>query len=128
LVEQLPEMVEVATAQNQNAVMVADFLEKHPAVKRVLTANRGATAGVYEKVARGPHRPGALITFDLKGDLNTFYDAVLLPKGPSFGLKFTLLCPFLWLAHHDMVTTEEGRERIRKVNLDPDLIRLSVGT
>jgi cystathionine beta-lyase/cystathionine gamma-synthase len=26
-----------------------------------------------------------------------------------------------------MVTTEEGRERIRKANLDPDLIRLSVG-
>lgn len=128
LAEQLPEMVEVATAQNQNAAMIAEFLEKHPAVKRVLTAERGATAGAYAKVARGPHRPGALITFDLKGDLGTFYDAVLLPKGPSFGLRFTLLCPFLWLAHYDLVTTEEGRERIRKANLDPDLIRLSVGT
>jgi cystathionine gamma-synthase len=97
-------------------------------VKRVLTAERGATAGDYAKVSRGPHRPGALITFDLKGDLTSFYDAVLLPKGPSFGLKFTLLCPFLWLAHYDMVTTEEGRARIRAANLDPDLVRLSVGT
>jgi cystathionine gamma-synthase len=27
-----------------------------------------------------------------------------------------------------MVTTEEGRARIRAANLDPDLVRLSVGT
>ena len=128
LAEQLPEMEAVAAAQNRNARAVADFLAAHPAVARVLAADRGPTAAAYDAVARGTGRPGALITFDLKGDLRAFYDAVALPKGPSFGLRFTLLCPFLWLAHHDLVTTEAGRARIREAGLNPDLIRLSVGT
>lgn len=128
LAEQLPEMEAVATVQNRNARAIADFLAAHPAVGRVLAADRGPTAAAYDAVARGTGRPGALITFDLKGDLRAFYDAVALPKGPSFGLRFTLLCPFLWLAHHDLVTTEAGRSRIREAGLNPDLIRLSVGT
>jgi len=128
LAEQLPEMESVAAAQNRNARLVADFLAAHPAVTRVLAADRGPTAAAYDAVVRGVGRPGALITFDLKGDLRTFYDAVTLTKGPSFGLRFSLLCPFLWLAHHDLVTTESGRARIREAGLEPDLIRLSVGT
>lgn len=128
LLAQLPEMEAVAQAQNRNARTIADQLARHPAVSRVLTADRGPTAAAYDAVARGPGRPGALITFELKGDLADFYDRVALPKGPSFGLRFSLLCPFLWLAHHDLVTTESGRKRIREAGLNPDLIRLSVGT
>lgn len=128
LARQLPEMEAVAAVQNRNARVVADFLAGHPAVGRVLTADRGPTAAAYDGVARGEGRPGSLITFDLRGELRAFYDAVELPKGPSFGLRFTLLCPFLWLAYHDLVTTDAGRARIREAGLNPDLIRLSVGT
>jgi cystathionine gamma-synthase len=94
----------------------------------VLTADRGPTAASYARAARGPGRPGSLITFELSGDLATFYDRVALPKGPSFGLSFTLLAPFLWLSHFQLVTNPEGRSRIREAGLSPDLIRLSVGT
>lgn len=128
LSEQLPAMKAVAAAQNRNAVRLAEFLARHPAVARVLAADRGATAAAYARVARGPARPGSLITLELRGDLAAFYDRVALAKGPSFGLGFTLLSPFLWLSHHAMVTTEEGRRRIREAGLSPDLIRLSVGT
>lgn len=128
LAEQLPAMQPVADAQNRNASRLADFLARHPAVVRVLAADRGETASAYERVARGPRRPGALITFELRGDLAAFYDKVELAKGPSFGLGFTLLAPFLWLSHHSLVTTPEGRARIREAGLSPDLIRLSVGT
>lgn len=127
LLEQFPEMESVARAQNRAARVVADHLARHPAVARVLTADRGPTAAAYDLVARGPGRPGALITFELKGEMRAFYDAVALPKGPSFGLRFSLLCPFLWLSHHDLVTSEAGRKRIREAGLNPDLIRLSVG-
>ena len=75
-----------------------------------------------------PARPGSLITVSLRGDLARFYDRVALPKGPSFGLGFTLLAPFLWLSHFEQVTTEQGRATLRASGLDPDLIRLSVGT
>jgi len=127
LAEQLPSMPQVAAVQNRNARRLADFLADHPAVVRVLAADRGPTARAYARVARGPGRPGALLTFDLRGDLAAFYDRVALPKGPSFGLGFTLLAPFLWLSHHDLVTNPAGRDRIRSAGLSPDLIRLSVG-
>lgn len=127
LVGQLPAMAAVADAQNRNARRLADFLSAHPAVSRVLAADRGETARAYVQAARGPGRPGALITFELRGDLGRFYDRVALPKGPSFGLGFTLLAPFLWLSHHDLVTRPEGRARIARAGLSPDLVRLSVG-
>jgi cystathionine gamma-synthase len=128
LADQLPHMEAVAAAQNGNATQLADFLASHPAVARVLAPDRGPTAAAYARVARGPGRPGSLITLELRGDLAAFYDKVALVKGPSFGLRFTLLAPFLWLSHHALVTSPEGRRRIREAGLSPDLIRLSVGT
>jgi len=128
LAAQLPDMAPVALAQNASARRLAEFLAAHPAVGRVLAADRGPTAAAYARAARGPARPGALITFELKGDLARFYDRVDLPKGPSFGLGFTLLAPFLWLSHFQEVTSEQGRAGLRAAGLDPDLVRLSVGT
>jgi cystathionine gamma-synthase len=49
-------------------------------------------------------------------------------KGPSFGTEFTLVCPFMYLAHYELVTTDEGRNFLRSIGIDPDLIRISVGT
>jgi cystathionine gamma-synthase len=128
LAAQLPAMDAVADAQNRAARRIADFLAGHPAVTRVLAADRGPTAAAYARAARGPARPGSLITFSLRGELARFYDRVALPKGPSFGLGFTLLAPFLWLSHFEQVTTEQGRAGLRAAGLDPDLVRLSVGT
>ncbi len=127
LAGQLPRMDAVAEAQNRGARRIAEFLAGHPAVARVLSPDRGPTADAYARVARGPGRPGSLITFFLRGELARFYDRVALPKGPSFGLGFTLLAPFLWLSHFEQVTSEQGRAELRASGLDPDLIRLSVG-
>ena len=48
-------------------------------------------------------------------------------NGPSFGTRFTLLCPFLYLAHYDLVTSKTGRAVLKEVGIDPELIRISVG-
>jgi len=55
------------------------------------------------------------------------YDKLQCVKGPSFGLEFTLISPYLWLAHFDEVMSEPGREEIRSAGLDPDLLRISIG-
>lgn len=71
-----------------------------------------------------------MITFTLRGGraaLDRFYAAADIPKGPSFGLRFPLLCPFMYLAHYDQVTDADGRGALCKAGLDPELIRLSVG-
>jgi cystathionine gamma-synthase len=70
-----------------------------------------------------------MITFTLRtpGALTKFYDKLRLPKGPSFGMKTTLICPFMYLAHYDLVTTPAGLAELAASHLDPDLLRLCVG-
>jgi cystathionine gamma-synthase len=68
-----------------------------------------------------------VVTIELNGSMEVFYDAVEVMKGPSFGTRYTLLCPFMYLAHYDLVTQEEGRALLASVGLDPELIRISIG-
>ena len=59
--------------------------------------------------------------------MESFYDRIEVLKAPSFGTQTTLLSPFMYLAHYDLVTEEEGRAFLKDVGLSPDLIRISVG-
>ncbi len=106
---------------------VAAFLEKHPGVKDVFWALHPASRKNYLRVARAPGAVGSMISFTLRGPLEKFYDRLRLPKGPSFGMKTTLICPFMYLAHYDLVTTPTGRAELELSDLDPDLLRLSIG-
>ena len=38
-----------------------------------------------------------------------------------------MMCPFMYLAHYELVSTDEGQASLRKQGINPDLIRLSVG-
>ena len=116
-------------AQIQSSVpAIAAFLESHPAVKEVFWARHPASRENYLRVARSPAAVGSMITFTLRGPLEKFYDRLRLPKGPSFGMKTTLICPFMYLAHYDLVTTPAGRAELESCGLDPELLRLSIGT
>jgi len=113
---------------NASACQVAAFLESHPAVARVWWALQPATQASYLRIARTPGSVGGMISFTLKGPLAKFYDAVRLPKGPSFGMTTTLISPFIYLAHYDLVASEAGCAELAAHGLSPDLLRLSVGT
>jgi cystathionine gamma-synthase len=112
-----------------NTPQVVAFLERHPAVKDVYWALHPSSRANYLKLARKPEACGGMITFTLKqpGALEPFYDRLRLPKGPSFGMKRTLICPFMYLAHYDLVTTPAGLAELSASKLDPDLLRLCVG-
>jgi cystathionine gamma-synthase len=107
---------------------VVAFLEKHPAVRDVFWPRRAESRANFDRVARAPGAIGAMISFTLRGPLEKFYDRLRLPKGPSFGMTTTLICPFMFLAHYDLVTSEAGRAELAASGLDPNLLRLSVGT
>jgi len=109
---------------------VVAFLESHPAVKAVHWALQPGGRENYLKLARTPQSTGGMITFTLRapGALEKFYDTLRLPKGPSFGMKCTLICPFMYLAHYDLVTTPAGLAELAASRLDPDLLRLCIGT
>ncbi len=127
LAAQVGRLDEVTRRLSANAAEIARRLAAHPAVARVRTADTGATAAAYRRLLRPGAGAGALITIELRGEMRRVYDRLAVAKGPSFGLRYTLAAPFLWLAHFEEVTTEEGRAHIRAAGLDPDLLRISVG-
>jgi cystathionine gamma-synthase len=107
---------------------VAAFLASHPAVGETHWALGGPSREHYLRVARTPDATGGMISFTLRGPLERFYDRLRLPKGPSFGMRTTLICPFMYLAHYDMVSSPAGRAELTANGLNPDLLRLCVGT
>lgn len=127
LAAQIGNSARVMDAINRNTLAVAEFLQSHPRVKRLHWAYGEKTAAGYQKLARGPNRPGGILTLDLAMPLADFYDAAPFVKGPSFGTTFTMMCPFMYLAHYDLVSTRDGRRYLESRGLNPDLIRLSIG-
>ena len=124
---QITKLEEVLKKINVSAHIIAQRLSKHPAVAFVRTAESVATKTNYQKLKRSSAGIGSLITIELKKEMRGVYDKLQCVKGPSFGLEFTLISPYLWLAHFDEVTTEAGRKEIRSAGLDPDLLRISIG-
>ena len=113
---------------NESTPQVADFLGRRPEVSCVHWALAPAARTNFLKVARHPGAVGSMLSIELKGiPLARVYDRLRLPKGPSFGLKNSLCCPFMYLAHYDLVTSEAGLAQLAQHSLNPELLRLSVG-
>jgi cystathionine beta-lyase/cystathionine gamma-synthase len=107
--------------------LVAAWLEAHLMVKSVTWAHSPKSRVHYDQIARSPESVGSMISFTVRKPLAAFYDQLRLPKGPSFGMKTTIICPFIYLAHYELATTEAGRAELNASGLDPDLLRLSIG-
>jgi len=110
-----------------NAARLVHFLENHPNVRSVHWTGEARAKVNFDRMARKPGLVGSIFSFTLRGDLVKFYDRILVVKGPSFGVNFTLLCPFMYLAHYDLVSTPAGQAQLAAHGLDPALIRVSVG-
>ncbi|MFU8849130.1 MAG: PLP-dependent transferase [Opitutales bacterium] len=109
---------------NANAARLCAFLKEHPGVKKIYCAS---CAEHIREITKQDRPVGVVITIELSGDMEKFYDAFIGMKGPSFGARFTLICPFMYLAHYDLVTTEAGRTHLASAGINPELIRISVG-
>lgn len=127
LAAQIGDTADVIGRINRNAPAVVDFLRAHPRVKAVYWSHHPASRDNYLKITRDPGALGSMVSFEVDMPLARFYDRVRLPKGPSFGMKNTLLCPFIYIAHYDLVTSEAGRARLAAAGISPELLRLSIG-
>lgn len=111
---------------NKQCMEVANFLLAHDQIKQVYWAYQGATGKDYEKIA-GTNRPGCVLSFEIKGNFESFYDSLEMLKSPSFGTEFSLCCPYVYLAHYDLINKADGQIKLRGAGLSPFLCRLSVG-
>lgn len=113
---------------NRTAPAVVEFLRSHPRIKELYWSLHPASRENYLKIARTPESIGSVISFVVDMPVARFYDRLRLAKGPSFGMNTTLICPFIYLAHYDLVTSESGRATLAAAGLHPELLRLSIGT
>jgi cystathionine gamma-synthase len=115
-------------AVNASTERIVEFLESHPKVKNTYWAKEARSRNNFAKIARHENAAGGVVAFDLNMDLSDFYDRLRIAKGPSFGMAHSLACPFMYLAHYDLVTSQTGRDYLRSAGIDPELIRFSIGT
>ncbi len=127
LAAQIGETPAVLEKIHANTAKVAAFLQQQPKVRDVFWALHPASRENFQRIARAPDATGGMISFTLRTPMEPFYDRLRLPKGPSFGMKTTLICPFMYLAHYDLVTTPAGIAELAASKLDPDLLRLCCG-
>ena len=125
LAHQMQSAPAIVARMNANAELLAKFLHRHPAVKRVHFA---ADQPNYALLSKQPTACGAIITIELAVPMAAVYDALTCLKGPSFGTQFTLVSPFMYLAHYDLVTNDSGRAFLQQLGICPELLRISVGT
>ena len=108
---------------NQNGLLLAERLRRHPAVERVWYP-KWEFSEAYEAVRRPNGGWGALLTFlPRNGETKSpsIYDRLAFCKGPSLGTVFTLACPFTLLAHYTELEWAES------CGVSRHLIRISVG-
>ncbi|MCC5839856.1 MAG: PLP-dependent transferase [Opitutales bacterium] len=112
---------------NKISLRVVDFLESHPAVRQVWWARQPGHAERFDRISHKAGGIGCVLSFAASRPLEAVYDRLRLAKSPSFGTVFSMACPFLYLAHYDLVTTAAGRTRLARAGIPHDLIRLSIG-
>jgi cystathionine gamma-synthase len=127
LAVELGTMPGVVERINANTLRLAAWLEKHPGAQRIRWAEESASAANYARIARGPGKPGSMITLETTGDPTRFYDRIRVVKGPSFGTSFTIVSPFIYMAHYDLVTEPASRRDLQALGINPELMRVSVG-
>ncbi|MCC7519870.1 MAG: PLP-dependent transferase [Verrucomicrobiae bacterium] len=123
----LRDMEDVSRAGSANTERLVAWLERHPAVARVHWAGASDTRRNHETFMRGKGCFGAMLSVELKRPLAEVYDRLRCVKAPSFGARFTMACPFVYLTHYDRVRDEAGRRWLRARGLEPELLRISPG-
>jgi len=105
------------------AERIAEHLRRHPMVAAVCYPKFQAT-GHYDRFRRSGAGYTSLLSLVLKNGQRTapaFFDALQLSKGPNFGTRYSLACPYTILAHYHELGFAES------CGVPPHLVRLSVG-
>ncbi|MES2545830.1 MAG: PLP-dependent transferase [Bacteroidota bacterium] len=112
---------------SQNAKLLYDYLKTKSFIKEIYTTNQEFTNDAFAKIKKPDGQFPGLISIVFDKELGHYYDQLELAKGPSLGTEFTIAMPYVYLAHYDCLKTDEGKAKLKKLGLHPELLRISVG-
>lgn len=113
---------------SENAKMVYDYLKKQSFVKEIYSVFHSDSLDNYNKIKKSDGAFPGVISIVFEDDLVCCYDKLNFAKGPSLGTEFTLAMPYVYLAHYENLKTETGKQQLNALGINPDLLRLSIGT
>lgn len=109
---------------NAGALRLAEFLAAHPAVERVYYPGLGRPEA-YRRLMKPGGGWGGLLSFLPRNAEHTaplLYERIRISRGISLGTTYTLICPYVQLAHYREL------DWARSCGIDPFLLRVPVGT
>lgn len=110
---------------NSSAMKIAQFLEKHPKVKRVYYPGLPSHPD-YEIAKRQMSGYGGMLSFEIDGDLEKtckFLDSLTIPYiAPSLGGVESLVTHPALMTYHELSPEERAQ-----INMKDELVRLAVG-
>lgn len=116
-----PERMKTA---NATALALARFLAAHSAIEHVWYPGLNPSP-VYEQLRKPAGGYGAVISFlphDAAQNTPRLFENLRLSHGISLGTKYSLVCPYVQLAHyHELAWAKD-------CGIDPYLLRIAVGT
>lgn len=110
---------------SQNTKKLIEYLENAPFIDKVFHCKSKEYKENYEKLMLDVNSFCGIVSVTFKGDFQKIYDNLNFAKGPSLGTCFTLLMPYTYLAHYDLI--KDNKEFLKKINLPVNLLRISVG-
>jgi cystathionine gamma-synthase len=111
-------------AANANALALARLLQSHPAVEAVWYPGL-APSPVYEQLRKPRGGYGAVLSFLPKNPAHSsprIYESLEFNRGISLGTTYTLVSPYVQLAHYHELAWAEN------CGVHPLLLRVAVGT
>lgn len=112
---------------SENTILLLDYLKTKTNVLEIKSVFHENSIENFSKIQKGKLVPG-LISVVFDKDLAFYYDKLKLAKGPSLGTEFTLAMPYVYLAHYNYLKSESGLNTLQKLEISPNLLRISVGT
>ena len=126
LCEQLPFYSNFVKKTNQSLLQVVEFLISSDLVKKVFWSYQECSKEFF-RLRAGDDNPGCVTSFEIKGSFEKFYNRLQMLKSPSFGTEFSLCCPYVYLAHYNLMKSKSGKALLKEAGISPNLCRLSVG-
>jgi cystathionine gamma-synthase len=111
---------------SENTKHLIEVLARKKAVRKVWSVLENDSEKNYKKINNSGIIPG-LLTIEVEENISKYYDLLKTAKGPSLGTDFTLVMPYVYLAHYDLTQTEEGVRILNEKGMNPDILRVSVG-
>ena len=112
---------------NANATKLVAYLKTKSFINKIYYTLDDNNKEKYSKLMRYEDAIGGVISLTFTKPFEKVYDTLNFPKGPSLGTEFTLLMPYVYLAHYDLIICEDGREILEENNIPIDLMRVAVG-